>query len=272
MNYNFEAENMKRFYKIRSKKYEFYATIQEYEHEHRIKFGGARQCINISIYPDNNIPNINGISYDSECSIGKDLHPGDGTIEMVKSALRFVKDLYPNTKEFMLKDHSKIKCKNKIEIPLYYYYITKYGKTWYQDKFGAKPYVKEERKHIKELVRFLKESPMLGIEEFDKVYVKASGCQLRNFADHFREEYESSRSYMEFLKNVISNNDCGILMNWFQYFMYKHSDFNFGEAFWVVKVGNDWDDVTYETIDSKPRFKSVHEGGFFPYGIVPAKP
>lgn len=257
---------MKRFYKIRSASYEFYATIEELPQEHRVKFGGERQCINISVYLDDNVPNINGISYDSGCSIGNDLHPGVGTVEMVKSALLFVKELYPEKKAFMFKDHSKIKCKNRVEVPLYFFYIAKHGKTWYEDKFGARPYTKEERGAIKELVDFLKESPMISIEEFDNTYVKKSGCQLRNFSDHFREVYDTSSSYIEFLKHVIETNDCGVLMNWFQYFMYKHCAFNFGEAFWIVKTKSSWGPITYEAIDKKPRFKTIHEGGFYPYG------
>ena len=76
---------MKIHYKIKSENYEFYATITEIEnHEYRIKFGGARQCINVSIYKDSNessLANLNGVSYDLECSIDKNLLAGDGTAD-----------------------------------------------------------------------------------------------------------------------------------------------------------------------------------------------
>lgn len=248
------------------KKYRFYATIEDMPYEKRIKFGGARQCINISVYNDDNRPNINGISYDSECSIDRDLVPGDGTVDMVRCALKFVVTLFPDTKMFMFKDHSKITCKNKMEIPLYYYYIAKHGRTWYSLKFGAKPKIKEDS--IKGLLTYLKDSPMLSIEEFDKMYVKESGCQLRNFSNYFRNDYNSSKNYLEFLQKVISSHDCGILMSWFQYFMYNNCAFNFGEAFWVIKRKDidTWEDIKYSEIESKPRFKSMHSGGFFPFG------
>ena len=50
--------------------------------------------------------------------------------------------------------------------------------------------------------------------------------------------------------------------------MYKHCKFNFGEAFWLIRKSeiNKWNNVTYEKIDTKPRFKKNYEGGFFPFG------
>ena len=86
---------MKIHYKIKSENYEFYATITEIEnHKYRIKFGGARQCINVSVYKDSiesSLANLNGVSYDLECSIDKNLLAGDGT---VRPGLYFIDDIF----------------------------------------------------------------------------------------------------------------------------------------------------------------------------------
>jgi hypothetical protein len=271
---------MKIHYKIKSENYEFYATITEIEnHEYRIKFGGARQCINVSVYKDSNessLANLNGVSYDLECSIDKNLLAGDGTAsrahsaaEMLKCCLKFLLYIYPNIKGYTFKDHSKVTCTRNVVIPLYYFYMIKHNKTWYQHKFNAKPKDKDEIIHINELFEFLKnESTKISLDNFYKTYVVASGCQLKNFKEFFGDIYNKSNCYYDFLKEIIDNYDCGILQIWFQYFMYKHCKFNFGEAFWLIRKSeiNKWNNVTYEKIDTKPRFKKNYEGGFFPLG------
>jgi hypothetical protein len=130
---------MEKYYHIKSKNYTFYAIISELPHEYRVKFGGLRQCINISVYKDDPDPNINGISFDKKCSKDVDIISGAGTVEMTKAAIKFVKNIFPKTRNFMLKDHSKISCQHNSTVPLYYFYLIKHGKTWYQNKFNAKP-------------------------------------------------------------------------------------------------------------------------------------
>ena len=264
---------MKIHYKIKSENYEFYATITEIEnHEYWIKFGGARQCINVSVYKDSSessLANLNGVSYDLECSIDKNLLAGDGTAEMLKCCLKFLLYIFPNIKGYTFKDHSKVTCSRNVVIPLYYFYMIKHNKTWYQYKFNAKPKDKDEIIHINELFEFLSnESTKVLLDNFYKTYVVASGCKLKNFKEFFGEIYNKNKCYYDFLKEVIDSYDCGILQIWFQYFMYKHCKFNFGEAFWLIRKSeiNKWDDVTYEKIDTKPRFKKNYEGGFFPFG------
>ena len=160
------------YYKIKSKNYEFYASILDTEFEYRIKFGGTRECINISVYKDDAEANLNGISFDNRCSVDEQMVP---TIEMLKTALKFTRLKYKeHSKSIMFKDHSRITCNKNIQIPLYYFYLTKYGKTWYEYKFNAKLYNKNDIEKIENALKFIK-NPGNKIE-FDEFILGPPNC------------------------------------------------------------------------------------------------
>ena len=136
---------MKRYYKIKSRHYNFIAKLT-----HRtafvhpdifIEFGNINNyCVIVTIssaYPQ--YPNINFVKYNKKCAMEKELDKNNGTVEMVKACLSFVNEAFSkiNIKGFIFKDKSRIKEGN-IKLPEYY--IFKYGKTWYQQKFNAKPF------------------------------------------------------------------------------------------------------------------------------------
>jgi hypothetical protein len=138
--------------------------------------------------------------------------------------------------------------------------MVKYGKTWYETKFGAKPEIKSERKQIDDTLRFLREAPKLPLDEFYNTYID-SRCRMKNFKKFIEADYNASKSYYEFLYNMIQNNDCAVLQEWFQYFMSKHCNFIFEEALWIIKP-SDWFDVLVEETQEKHKFKSIHQGGY----------
>ena len=51
--------------------------------------------------------NINGVSFKKECNKYGNLVPGNDTVEMIKSALKFVKIMFPS-KHFIFKDMSQL--------------------------------------------------------------------------------------------------------------------------------------------------------------------
>jgi len=273
--YNKKNMILPKYYQINNK---FFASITESKHEFRVKFGGIKQCINISVYKDDVDPNINGISFDKKCSKDADMISGEGTasraqraVEMTKIAIKFVKAIFPDVRNFMLKDHSKITCEYNNTVPLYYFYLIKHGKTWYQSKFNAKPFNKDDIQLIKEAVDYMKNEPMLQLEEFNKKYIVGSKCRLKNFVNFIKEIYNKSKSYHEFINTLISENDCasraqcaGILQYWFSYFFSKHCTFNFGESLWVIssKTIEKWPEITYKETNEPIKFLSIHEGGY----------
>jgi hypothetical protein len=187
---------LEKYYKINNT---FYSIVIETEYEYRIKFGGKHECINISVYKDDTNANLNGLSYDERCNKTSNLIPGDGTINMLKCALKFAHTLYPQHMHgILLNDHSSITCAENIKIPLFYYYMTKHGKTWYQSKFNAQSYVKEYKKYIKDALEYMKkdDNKLPWNKFYDKYFI---GCRVKYLKSEFEEIYESSRSYHEFI-------------------------------------------------------------------------
>jgi hypothetical protein len=251
---------MQKFYIIEDR---FKAVVIDYEYEYRIKFGGLKHCIDISVYKDDPDPNINGLSFNKKCSMDVDLVSGEGTIEMAKTAIKFVKTMFSETRNFMFKDHSKITCHKNIIIPLYYYYLIKHGQTWYQSKFDAKQVIKEEQKFIDQLIFFMKNEPMLPFDEFYKEYIHKS--RIANFKEFISPTYNNSNSYYEFMKKLIDENDCGILQSWFSYFCSKHCQFNFGESNWYInsRTIDTWNSIKYSETPNSFKFLKVQNAGAY---------
>jgi hypothetical protein len=101
-------------------------------------------CITISVfYPSSDlfvsesIASFILIKYYETCSENQHLPSGNGTVDMVITAMSFVKQMCSFVKEFKLNDSSVKKCSNGKNITLPYFYITQKYMTWYEGKFGA---------------------------------------------------------------------------------------------------------------------------------------
>jgi hypothetical protein len=262
------------YYEIKSENNKFNAIIIENKFEYIIRFGGTKECINISVYKDDDKPNINGLSFNSRCSNDENLIPGNGTIEMVKSALKFTKHKFPNlTRKFLFKDYSTIDCLKKIQVRLYYYYLTKYGKTWYQKYFNAKPIKGEFISKINDALNILNDpNKKIEYKDFCKRYLLINN-RIRNLDEALKDLYKDSLNYKEFLMNVIKKYpDCGILDSWFGSFWSDICSFNFYEEFWMIKEKEieRWPEVSIINKKDKPIFKRIkQDGGFFyPFGKI----
>jgi hypothetical protein len=259
-----------KFYKINNT---YYAIVLENEFEYRIRFGSSRECINMSVYKDDNIPHINGLSYDKRCNKSESMVPGLGTIDMIKSAIKFAKELYPdNCKDFMFKDMSSINCKKNIKVPLYYYYLTKYEKTWYQSKLNAKPEFKQHIKFIEDSLKKLNDpKEKVNYKTFCILYLR--DIQIKNLQEEFKDIYNDSNTYYEFLNKIIDNYDCGILNIWFNKLWSNLCQFQFHEYFWIIKEKTiiSWsEDIEIKSKRDKPEFRMIagapKVNDFFPYG------
>lgn len=259
------------YYKIKTKNYEFFAIILDTEFEYRIQFGGTRECINISVYKDDAEANLNGISFDNRCSVDEQMIPGEGTIQMLKTALKFTRLKYKeHCKSMMFKDHSRITCDKHIKIPLYYFYLTKYGKTWYQDKFNAKLYNKNDVEKIENALKFIKDpANKIEFDEFNKKYIRFQK-RFKDLDKTFKPIYDRSKNYYEFLNEIVVEFDCGIFDRWFSIFWNDICTLNFGEVYWKIKgtTIDSWDNIEIESTLTKPKFKRVQDGGFYPYGSM----
>lgn len=257
---------MEKFYKIKSENYAYHCIIKELVNEYRVQFGGQKQCINISIYKDDDCPNINGISYDEKCTLNKGLEPGKGTIEMIYAALKFIKYIKPEIKDLYFRDDSKITCENKVIIPLHYFYLSKHGKTWYQTHFNAKLVDKNDRKELKDALNTIRNVEMIKFEEFyNKYFIR---CRQNGIQHSLKPIYDESKSYHDFLRKLTIEFDCIVLDSWFGLFWNKICPL-VQLSFWKIesKTIETWPDITFKEINKRPVFLKLNqEGGFFPFG------
>jgi hypothetical protein len=126
------------YYKIKSDPYTFAAIIfKEHEQLTRFYFGGKEKCVFISIYKDDDMANLDTIGHGYNCALDGDLPRGEGTIKLLKSALKFLLYMFPSITSISLLDKSNIECARNTKMYLAYIYLAVYGKTWYQKHFDA---------------------------------------------------------------------------------------------------------------------------------------
>jgi hypothetical protein len=150
----------------------------------------------------------------------KGLIKGEGTKEMIVSALSLVKQLCPFIKEFDLNDASSKECDNKAPITLPYFYITNKWQTWYEASFKAylKPasLMKEYHDNIAELQSY-------PLEPFAIFKARYLGSISKEVQDTLQASYERSTTVLEFFKDLYRSQSismvCMILQPWIDGFM-----------------------------------------------------
>jgi hypothetical protein len=218
---------MPKYYIIESTPYKFGAIVRKLPHEQRtiVSIGGKKECLNFSIYWDDNRHHLEGMNYDENCVMNESekLVPNAGTVKMLKASLKFILYLYPNTKSVTLKDSSFLKCKKSIKVSLSDLYIAKYGKTWYQYKFNAIPENETEYFQYLMSINTILEKPITqSFEEFYKAYIKLHRIQIKNLNDNLQQIYTQSHTMREFITNVHKfTTDCRIFESWLSYYMSK---------------------------------------------------
>jgi len=148
--------NSKDYYRIKTSFANYKVMVEhQYENMDRVHIGNKKKCIVMSVYFDDNEPNIDAIGYDENCNETGDLVQNTGTIHMIRSAMAFVVNHYKQFKfkKFQLKDKSTIRCSKGYWMPLNIYYLVKHGKTWYEKKLGAVPANPSKYKNDKAMLK-----------------------------------------------------------------------------------------------------------------------
>lgn len=216
------------YFKIKSGNSIFLADVFKDELNERdvIRFGGKKKdCIIYSVYWDEDehrLPNLEGISYDEKCTLDTHFHleRKRGTIKMLKVSLQFLCYLYNSTSGVLFKDTSFMKCLDNIRVELSVFYIAKYGKTWYQDKFNACPYEVADYEKNLDNINSTMDAPLVeSFSEFHDKYIKGKKRGFRKWFPAVKKIYEESHSYREFVKKLHNMTDCSIFDTWLSYFM-----------------------------------------------------
>jgi hypothetical protein len=176
---------------------------------------------------------LDRVEFNSSCSNDKILIKGEGTKDMLKTALWFVKTKFPQLKAITLMDDSHIECimgKRQYKLPLAHDYILKKNKTWYEHFFKA------------ELPPSIMKTFTVSLQILDNpcnslFLMKEKGA---TFLEEFKDIYEiaaSPRDFMKRLRTHLGDDYCIKVSPWLsRYFMILHIEMY--KTSWYISYDN----------------------------------
>jgi hypothetical protein len=185
-------------------------------------------CITISVFypsdqsfPDSSIASLILVKHYEACSENKRLPKGEGTVDMMYTAMSFVKQVCKFIREFKLNDASTKQCDNGSMITLPYFYITQKGKTWYEGRFGA--YLKEPMyTEYKNTVEKVMNYKLPDFIEFYMRYIQSTNTP-QHVVDEIKKVYVPGNTIHEFFRHLYANYSvsigCILLQPWIDTFM-----------------------------------------------------
>jgi hypothetical protein len=246
-----------------------------------IGFGGTSKCIDITVYENDSIAYISGLRYNDACALNCKLPTGDdGTLIMILSALRFVVEKFQYVKEFHFTDDSKIECKKNKYISLMYYYLAKYGQTWYQVKLKALPVENGVIDKINTFESYMTSIKTMDFKEFFRKFVIDNCMTPKQILVHktvLEEFYNNSNTYREFVINVDKAfpKRCIVFYKWLDKFVLDKCKV-YAETKWKCSASISETQQIHIKSRNKTPFTNVSKkklqvfsGGFLPYGNKP---
>ena len=185
-------------------------------------------CVTISVFfpdkdklVDSSIASLILVKHSESCSEHRPLGRGDGTVDMLNTAMSFVIQVCPFIKEFKFNDASTTKCDNGSTITLPYYNMTKRQKTWYEEKFNAylkAPLESEYKRKMKDTMS----TPLPSFTVFIQNHTNASTTSkvIINELQTVYVEGDTVKTFFDTLYKKYGNNmGCIIILPWIDVFM-----------------------------------------------------
>jgi hypothetical protein len=239
------SETETQTYYFKNNKHTFKAILKKQFYGYTIKIGGDKygDCISISITIENDIvtkAKIAHIQSEPECGVGSILEDGD-TANFIKASLQLCKHLFPSLKRIEFDDMSNIDCgisKNvkpprhfEKPFPLSYFSIAKYGKTWYEQKFGAKMINEEAYKQYREATKILKNP--IGIDFYKFISQLRIAPEQARILEHY---FDPSITWHEFFNRVPKQLQCFSFDGWLTTFIIKLLNITYIERGWYIDI------------------------------------
>jgi hypothetical protein len=219
-----------RYFTLHTKKSDFYAILSD---DGSISVGGKiKGCVFIS--PVNNrVAVLERVSYDIRCNINGDMSRSYGTVAMIKAALEFAFFIHPNLKEIHLQDHSHVEC-GETALMLGPLYITLYGKTWYEQKFGARLLNEYNYTRIMKYIEYVQTKP-----EWNTLWslIKSTiQAENRNVVkDKIKEWWGKTGSFREMIKGIKDSHQCDLFVEWLHVYFTYNTGVSIADQRYVIK-------------------------------------
>jgi len=174
---------------------------------------------------------------------------------MIKAALEFAFFIHPNLKEIHLQDHSHVEC-GKTELLLGPLYITIYGKTWYEQKFGARLMDDENSQSIARYIESVQTKPKwktlwslikntVSVENRSAVETTIKGW------------WEKTGSFRDMIRGMKESHQCDLFVEWLHSYFTYHTRLTISDQRYVIKryIG---DTIEVEPVDiTNPYIESL---------------
>jgi len=167
-----------------------------------IFIGKKYECVIAFI--DKQTPNLVWLeyfSYNQNCNINKNLIHGEGTFNMMSSFIKYIKQKHPHIKMIKLSDKSEFTCSN-IRISLYKLYMLKYGKSFYEQKFG---FIIDDTNHPEIISIHNKNIQNSKTIKIDKEFITEELNKLLQIKDTLYKPYLTPELIDEFTSNLENN-------------------------------------------------------------------
>ena len=235
---------------------EYPAELQTTPSGWRLRFGAVPCVIFDVYYPHDEIDeqdrvqvleelataHLMGVSYSDRCTTSGDMERGKGTVAMLKTAMKFLKVLFPAVTGATFKDTSHVDCAQNTSVSLKHLSLARYSKTWYMRYFDAEPGSNMKEQVMADLQlgqRAMVTSLMMSYDNFYEleIYDSNDRPKVKQFKESMRKYYDgyydtetnthvpkaaSCREFVERLTDI----DCVMIETWLARFVDK----KFGSA------------------------------------------
>jgi hypothetical protein len=247
---------------IKFGKYTFTVIENTVMHNNKIyyktlKLGGHYpDCVNVTINYLNNEP-VSAIMphvlYDEECVVSTPtveyLDKGDGTKQMIRAIIFYIKTNYPQITELEYDDMSNIECATETQLknsknkkrgtltspmPLYALSILYNGQTWYEKYFNGRLKNDIQHRNYRERVHDVLYNKKNKPTDFN-VFTNLMNSSVL-YMDELEEKFNSTETYSDFFQSISKQNRCRLLLP----FINKFIDYYFRGIFfnpgWVIPL------------------------------------
>jgi hypothetical protein len=221
----------KTYYLLETKYTKYYATIwHQYPNIDKVHIGGKKKCVSFTVYLDGDpIPNLDSIGYDENCNVSGDLIKGRGTKHILRTAFTFLQSVYKDkiSNKVLVEDNSIIAC-NDYEMPLSYYYLIHYQKTWYKKHFDA---------HIHNTK--LQQQFSRDLQKFKDLLLTKPKHPFRNIRNAQRkkalEELYATHPTLGHFFKATKSLDCSVYQGWVVQLLHEHFPYVLGME-WLIDI------------------------------------
>jgi hypothetical protein len=235
----------------------FKAVLTPQPFGYTVKVGGRSylDCINISITLQNGIvtkAKLGHIQSEPECGFGTLLENGE-TVDFIKGALQFCKEKFPSLHTIEFDDMSTIDCgiskdkepPRRPEKPfsLPHFSIARTGKTWYENRFGAKLIDSQLYTKYRSAVDALHAPIGISFETFCET------AQITNEqASILHTLYSLNHTWISFFNAIPKSKQCAALYNWLPSFITDLIQNRFMHYGWSIDIDT-FEKVAFELVD-----------------------